>query len=657
MKKLLLIFVLLLPSVGFAATYYVRTDGNNGNAGTANTSGGAWLTIDYAADHVAAGDTVRVQAGTYGERVTPSQNGSAGSPITLIADGTVTFCGVTLSGNSYLRFIGFVLDGNAGGCSQANLISVTTTSSFIEFWNNTIRDGSSSGMATSGPPSPTYLNSSIFFGNTWTTFGNSEDNIVYMSGDHTIFAYNEWAYKECDVANVEGTTYNRWINNYVHDLTSNSSCHSDQWQVGSSGHGWQRNLYEGHLQIGAAGVQEHTTNITNAQSDRCGGSCGAHDNNIIRFNVFHNTGGGSIGIGNPGDEANPSSNLRFYNNSEIDIQRQDPTNKASDWVYSNATPDPGGYWFNNIAYEAWGASATDPFVYYVEGPLTIGYNLGYDAGGTQSFTAPFSTQTSPQLNVNPQFVNATGDDFHIGATSGAIGNGGALTTTSGTGTGTTFNVATGGGGFFVGSDATNVSQYSGALVPGDTITVGTDVVTITSISGDAITVAESFTWGNGESVYFGTDTTPDIGAFPYKSGGYSLSATYVKNGGTVTVTPNDASIVRFVVCYEDGIPVGVDNIAPYTCSVGSGTLNIRAYPRYASSTLYATATQNYLDCDLDEDGLVDADDINCEIDIILGRTCVTRVGSKGDINSDSRIDILDLMKIICCANDTCVCDE
>ena len=147
----------------------------------------------------------------------------------------------------------------------------------------------------------------------------------------------------------------------------------------------------------------------------------------------------------------------------------------------------------------------------------------------------------------------------------------------------------GGGGFFRG-DNIAINQYGGSLVAGDTITVGTETVQIASISGDAITVTEPFTWADGEPVYLGTDTTPDIGAYPFKSDGFSLSATYAINEGNVTVTPNDSSLIRFVVCYENNIPTTVDNSSPYTCSVGSGSLEVRVYPIYASKTLYVAAT-------------------------------------------------------------------
>ncbi len=67
---------LLCSALASATTYYVSTSGSNSNSGL-NTSS-AWRNIQYAADHVAAGDTVQVLGGTYNETVNIAVSGSAG---------------------------------------------------------------------------------------------------------------------------------------------------------------------------------------------------------------------------------------------------------------------------------------------------------------------------------------------------------------------------------------------------------------------------------------------------------------------------------------------------------------------------------------------------------------------------------------------------
>jgi hypothetical protein len=59
-------------------TYYVRKSGNDSNGGT-DPDTDAWLTIDKAANTVAAADTVYVGAGVYRELVTMDTPGSSGS--------------------------------------------------------------------------------------------------------------------------------------------------------------------------------------------------------------------------------------------------------------------------------------------------------------------------------------------------------------------------------------------------------------------------------------------------------------------------------------------------------------------------------------------------------------------------------------------------
>lgn len=100
-------------------TYYVRTDGSNSNNGLANTSGGAFLTLQKAYDVIAAtldlaGYTVTVQVGdgTYTTKLNLTQPWTGGGAI--------------------------IFQGNSG--TPANVLLSTTSSNAIE--NNTVLPGS-----------------------------------------------------------------------------------------------------------------------------------------------------------------------------------------------------------------------------------------------------------------------------------------------------------------------------------------------------------------------------------------------------------------------------------------------------------------------------------------------------------------------------------
>ncbi len=70
----------LTPTLG-GQTYYVATTGNNSNNGSAAAP---WLTLQYAVDNVAPGDTILVQSGTYvGMRI--EQSGTANSWLKVAA--------------------------------------------------------------------------------------------------------------------------------------------------------------------------------------------------------------------------------------------------------------------------------------------------------------------------------------------------------------------------------------------------------------------------------------------------------------------------------------------------------------------------------------------------------------------------------------------
>jgi len=81
-----------LESRVLLSTYYVATNGADGNAGSLDHP---FRTIQRAANLASSGDTVLVRGGTYRETVRPVRNGSGSSPITFKAYGSEK---VTVSG-------------------------------------------------------------------------------------------------------------------------------------------------------------------------------------------------------------------------------------------------------------------------------------------------------------------------------------------------------------------------------------------------------------------------------------------------------------------------------------------------------------------------------------------------------------------------------
>ncbi len=120
MKKLLTLLLLLCAFVGYSTNYYVRTDGNNANAGTTNSAGGAWLTLVYAAAHTTSGDVILVQAGTFNctaQVVLPVGVSIQGLGVTSVITSTATAfltsiidlhsATVGTSGNQSISFLSF----------------------------------------------------------------------------------------------------------------------------------------------------------------------------------------------------------------------------------------------------------------------------------------------------------------------------------------------------------------------------------------------------------------------------------------------------------------------------------------------------------------------------------------------------------------------
>ncbi len=120
-------------------TYYVRTDGSDGNNGLANSSGGAFLTIQKAVDTVAALDlsiynlTIQVADGTYGGAVLVS------GP--WIGSGTVTLQGNTSTPANALLSTGAndCITVGSGGTLTVTGFKLTNSGAFLLHSGGAIR--------------------------------------------------------------------------------------------------------------------------------------------------------------------------------------------------------------------------------------------------------------------------------------------------------------------------------------------------------------------------------------------------------------------------------------------------------------------------------------------------------------------------------------
>jgi hypothetical protein len=135
--------------------YYVAKDGNDDNPGTEELP---WLTLQHAADTLAAGDTVYVKEGTYSEQVRPQSSGSPGRPISYLAypGDTVTLDGsgidfnwaglVHIQDQSFIRVSGFSIVNSAFFGVYVSGSGITD----IEIDNLSIADSQSSGIQIFG---------------------------------------------------------------------------------------------------------------------------------------------------------------------------------------------------------------------------------------------------------------------------------------------------------------------------------------------------------------------------------------------------------------------------------------------------------------------------------------------------------------------------
>jgi hypothetical protein len=128
------------------------------------------------------------------------------------------------------------------------------------------------------------------------------------------------------------------------------------------------------------------------------------------------------------------------------------------------------------------------------------------------------------------------------------------------------------------------------IVQGDKIRIGSNAaVEITNISGSVLTLASAQTWSDNDGIFYAT-YYDDIGALPYRSGGFTVSGNWSASGNNHTANMDNDDLVRMVVFYENGIPQSPDYDSPYEYTGSGGTITANIYARFASQIPVVAAT-------------------------------------------------------------------
>ena len=204
-------------------TYYVATNGNDGNSGS---SGAPWKTVQHAANTAKAGDIVLVHGGVYNEYVTFSKSGSiAGGPITFASvpgeiatlDGTGLdipqhMWGLaTFNNASYVVFEGFEIRNYTTNTTKDVPIGifVTGAGSGVQLINNSVHD-----ITTTAHTTPKKCNSNAFGITVYGTRAPAAIDGLAVSGNEVFNLHTGCS----ETLSLDGNVTN-WavVSNRVHD--------------------------------------------------------------------------------------------------------------------------------------------------------------------------------------------------------------------------------------------------------------------------------------------------------------------------------------------------------------------------------------------------------------------------------------------------------
>jgi parallel beta-helix repeat protein len=620
LRRISRLLIILLPitavfgmiSVQFSAKassgneYYVAPSGVDSNPGTQNQP---WRTIQKAANTMAAGDTTIVLTGDYSERVFINQSGALGAPITFRAEGTVTMRGFTVYAN-YISLIGFDIS-NTDDHPQ-NGWGIFLEGSYCAIEDNYIHYATRGGIKIYASPG-NYANTShcIVRGN--RLYRNAFAGIEVYGQDNLIEENEIWGTIQY---HPNWTNPPSWVDadgmrfhgqghlirgNYIHDITyrdpENLTPHIDCFQTfANPGHERAQNVI----------FEKNICKNVEAQAPAEFGKGfmleGAY-NIIIRNNII---------------EAFTNVNINSEC-SDITIVNNVLSTDVSfvmdfDTVGIAVRKSPNTIIKNNIFYDL----PNHIIVAYdstSQQGLAVGYNLVYRSDGNPPWGDPFPHDL---WQVDPQFVNSAGYDFHLLSSSPAIDAGITLAYVIDDFDG---NVRPQGEGYDIGA-----FEYLTVGSTSTPITSSTPIPPSPTQTSSPTALPPSPTLEPSPTI-IPPSPTPEPSTT-------SLPLTQTPEPSTTTIPPSPTPA-------PTDMPTLTPTLASTPTSTPSRTPTSTRTPMPSETPISTT-----LPSDINQDGQVDVRDTQLCVNVVLGVETDPAIVARADVNTDGEVNVLDVQEIV-----------
>jgi len=532
------------------------------------------MTISKAVNEMSGGDIVHIVGpGMWEERIIPSHSGKEGSFTTFIGEDGAQVRGVYINGLDYIRIVGIEVT-NVGSSFDNHGIELYNAN-YCEILDCYLHDLLRGGIRQpyNGPGSfNTFRNNRIV--RTGVRGDRQTDGAagMYIWGTNNLCEYNDIS-RVSDFFSTIGKE-NIFRNNYLHDIQTSyfggENPHVDfiEQSPVDGGLDLVRNVFERNYCENNNVIHGHGILSRNTSSRQL------NYGTIYRFNVLDHLGSYAAIVQTP--------QFKYYNNT-IAYANEMGANEAVisiAWINGNDIMHCSS--MNNIIYKSNNMGVRIYYSGYAPADFSPDYDLIYGSAVIGI--------AEPNLQVgDPNFVNYEGHDLHLKSYSIARDNAGPQTNAVGSGS--------------LSNKLMVVDPYffhdGYEIVKGDVISIGSgSKVKITDIDyyTGVLTLESPRSWNDGDKIIL--EGTNDIGAFPFKSEGYSYNVQLTEPTDSQTIIGNtilraridNPRVVRYVEFLVDGLPV--DRISPgsyvstsYTFNGTESSIEARAYPLYADRKL------------------------------------------------------------------------